>query len=57
MTIEQITAIVKSNIEQGKDNRYDGLTSSEIGDYNRKQMFGDCTAEDWDTDEWSRIVD
>jgi hypothetical protein len=56
-TIEQITAIIKQNIESGKDNRFEGLTSSEIGTYNRHQMFGGCSAEDWDENEWSAIVD
>jgi hypothetical protein len=57
MTIEQITSIILANIAENKENRYEGLTSSEIGDYNGHLMFGECTTEDWDEEEWSAWVD
>lgn len=42
----EIIKVVQQNISDGKDNRYDGLTGSEIGEYNRYLMYGDMTDEE-----------
>lgn len=55
--IERIKAQVQANLEAGAENRYAGLKSSEIGEYNRHLMFGGCSAETWSDAEWSAIVD
>jgi len=54
--LEQIEAKLNQNREAGRDEN-DGLSSAEIGAYNRSFMFGTCDADEWDADEWSRIVD
>ena len=52
--VEQIEAKMAQNIAEGREESA-GLTSAEIGAYNRSIMFGSCN--DWDDKEWSRIVD
>lgn len=55
-TIAEIRAVVSDNENNGRE-KFAGLTSSEIGEYNRGIMFGD-NCEAWPGDEaWSRIVD
>lgn len=54
--LTEIKQIVRDNSIAGRDS-YDGLTSSEIGQYNRALMFGDNNEAMPDPTEWSRIVD
>jgi hypothetical protein len=49
-------AKVKANQEAGRE-YYDGMTSSEIGDYNRYLMFGADDEAFPSQREWSMIVD
>ena len=49
-------AKVKANQEAGRD-YYAGMTSSEIGDYNRFLMFGEDDEAFPSQEEWSMIVD
>lgn len=39
-TISEIRQVIKSNNMAGRGT-FDGLTSSEIGEYNRRLMFGE----------------
>lgn len=48
--------IIRQNQLAGRET-YDGLTSSEIGEHNRRLMFGDNDESMPDRAEWSRIVD
>jgi hemerythrin len=52
-----IQSIVENNRKAGKDNIYNGLTSHEIGIYNRSLMFGENDEAFPDQDEWSAWVD
>lgn len=54
--LERIEAIINENYATGRFT-YEGLTSSEIGTYNRHQMFGTMDPDTWDDAEWSIIVD
>ena len=58
--LDRIKDLISSNLVAGRG-AYDGLTSSEIGAYNRSLMFGsvsdDIEEEDWDEDWWKMIVD
>ena len=56
MDQQTIIAIVNANIAAGLD-RYDGLTSSEIGTYSRFLMFGENDEAFPSEEEWSMIVD
>lgn len=56
MDKKTIIAIVNANIAAGID-RYDGLTDSEIGIYNRCLMFGENDEAFPDEEEWSMVVD
>ena len=56
MDKQTIIAIVNANIAAGID-RYDGLTSSEIGTYNRFLMSGENDEAFPSEEEWSMIVD
>ncbi len=55
-TLLQIKKTVKQNYVKGLQ-PYTGLTSSEIGDYNRSLMFGDNDEAFPSQEEWSRTVD
>lgn len=55
-TLEQIKSIIEANQQSGLET-YAGLTSAEIGYYNRTMMFGGNIAEDWDEDVWSMWTD
>jgi hypothetical protein len=55
-TTKEIKAIVRANQVAGR-NTYEGLTSSEIGQYSRSLMFGDNSEAFPSAEEWSRIVD
>ncbi len=52
----ELKAIVRDNQLAGR-NSYQGLTSSEIGEYNRSLMFGDNDEAFPGQEEWSSIVD
>lgn len=54
--IKAIRATMNANIAAGR-HEYDGLTSAEIGAYNRVLMFGENDEAFPDQDTWSRIVD
>lgn len=56
-TYEQILAIIQANRDANKDSIYEGLTSAEIGEYSRVQMFGRDDEAFPDNDEWSAWVD
>jgi hypothetical protein len=47
---------MNANIEAGR-HEYDGLTSSQIGAYNRALMFGENDEAFPDPDTWASIVD
>ena len=53
---ETIRAIMAGNIEAGR-HEYDGLTSAQIGEYNRRLMFGENDEAFPDPTAWSSIVD
>ena len=53
---EQISEIIDSNRAAGRD-CFEGLRSSEIGEYNRRIMFGANYEAFPSQEEWSRIVD
>jgi len=54
MNTEQVKQVVNNNIENGKE-KYDGLTSAEIGTYNRWLMFGD-NDEGFDVDDFEAFT-
>jgi hypothetical protein len=56
MTIDEIRDIIAAN-NAARRQSYEGLTSAEIGAYNRVLMFGENDEAFPDADEWSRIVD
>ena len=55
-TLSQIKAIISKN-RTDKSAIYAGLTSFEIGQYNRSLMFGDSDEGFPDEGKWSAIVD
>lgn len=55
-TLAEIKSLVRDNAIAGRE-RYLGLASSEIGQYNRALMFGDNDEAFPSQEEWSRIVD
>ncbi len=56
-TLEEIKAQIAANRANPEAGTYDGLTSSEIGQYNSILMFGE-NGEGYPGDEvWSRLVD
>lgn len=55
-TLEQIKQTIASNRAAGRDT-YAGLSSDEIGRYNRTVMFGENDEAFPSADEWSLIVD
>jgi hypothetical protein len=57
MTLDEIELQIAMNRWLQLDNPYDGLTSAEIGQWNRAQMFGENDEAFPDLDEWSAIVD
>lgn len=54
--LSRIRAQLQLNRQAGRDT-YEGLTASEIGDYNRALMFGDNDEAFPSQEEWSRVVD
>jgi len=56
MTLEHIKAVIAENRKSGRST-YQGLDSSEIGEYNRALMFGDNDEAFPSQEEWSNIVD
>lgn len=56
MDLDDIRNRVEINRMAGRE-PYDGLTSAEIGRYNRALMFGDNYEAFPDYDEWASIVD
>ena len=56
MTIEQIEAVILDNAKNGRFS-YEGLSSAEIGQWNRRCMFGENDEAFPDQDEWSSWVD
>lgn len=56
MTTQEVIDHVRANQLAGRD-MYDGLDSSDIGEYNRYLMFGLDDEAFPDADEWSSIVD
>ena len=57
MTLAEIELQIAMNRWLQLDNQYDGLTSAEIGAWNRHQMFGDNDEAFPSLDEWSSWVD
>ena len=55
--LEEIRAVIEANRERGADNLDEGLSSAEIGEESRAQMFGDDGAGFPDEHEWSCWVD
>lgn len=55
-SLEEIRAIVDANRAAGRE-CFDGLDSSQIGQYHRALMFGDNDEAFPDAKEWSSIVD
>jgi hypothetical protein len=55
-TIDQIKSIILSN-RNSQLATYSGLTSSEIGEYNRSLMFGDLDEAFPDQNSWMEITD
>ena len=55
-TINQIKSIILSN-RNSQLAIYSGLTSSEIGEYNRSLMFGDLDEAFPDQNAWMEITD
>ena len=55
-TLSQIKAVISQN-RTDKNAIYAGLTSSEIGQYNRSLMFGQDNAGFQNEEEWAAIVD
>lgn len=56
MTLEHIKAVIAENRKSDRPT-YQGLDSSEIGEYNRALMFGDNDEAFPSQEEWSYIVD
>lgn len=56
-TYDEIAAIIQANREANKDSIYEGLDSSEIGEYSRVQMFGRDDEAFPSDEEWSAWVD
>jgi hypothetical protein len=56
MTAAAAVAQVRANTMAGRDS-YEGMTSSEISDYNRYMMFGADDEAFPSQEEWSMIVD
>lgn len=56
MQLTEIKEIIKSNKAEGRF-QFEGLTSSEIGTYNRYLMFGENDEAFPDQETWSMIVD
>lgn len=54
--LKMIRDAMNANIEAGR-HEFDGLTSAEIGAYNRVLMFGENDEAFPDPDTWSSIVD
>lgn len=58
--LDWIKDVIAENLVAGKE-AYDGLTSAQIGTYNRSVMFGATNdgIDDvsWDVDWWKTIVD
>lgn len=54
--LKTIRAVMAANIEAGR-HEYAGLTSAQIGEYNRMLMFGENDEAFPDADTWSSIVD
>ena len=57
MSLAEIELQIAMNRWLQLDNQYDGLTSAEIGAWNRHQMFGDNDEAFPSLDEWSSWVD
>ncbi len=55
-TNEAVKAQILAN-KQADRNTYEGLTTDEIADYNRRMMFGESDEAFPGNEEWSRIVD
>jgi hypothetical protein len=53
---EELSALYLANAKAGRPT-FEGFTSSEIGAYNRRIMFGANDAAFPSAREWSRIVD
>lgn len=56
MTLKEIKEIIQANRNEGRFT-YEGLTSSEIGEYNHALMFGENDEAFPDKETWSAIVD
>lgn len=56
MNLDRIVRQISDNLTHGRE-KYDGLTSAEIGHYNRALMFGPDDEAFPDQDEWSAWVD
>jgi hypothetical protein len=56
MNLEAIRNTINENRAAGRE-QYDGLSSAEIGRYNRALMFGDNDEAFPSDSEWSAIVD
>jgi len=54
---EELRALYLSNAKDPSRGTFDGFTSSEIGDYNRRIMFGENDEAFPSADEWSLITD
>ena len=57
MSLAEIELQIAMNRWLQLDNQYDGLTSAEIGRYNRAAMFGENDEAFPDQAEWSSWVD
>lgn len=55
-TLQNIIEIINANRANGRF-LYEGLESSEIGQYNRRLMFGENDEAFPDSETWSEIVD
>lgn len=56
-TLGQIKEIILNNAKLGKEDRYEGLDSSEIGKYNGYLMWGEDDKAFPGNEEWARITD
>lgn len=54
--LKMIRAAMDENIAAGRQ-EYDGLTSAQIGEYNRMLMFGENDEAFPDAATWSSVVD
>jgi hypothetical protein len=56
-TQEELSALRCSNAQDASKGTFDGFTSEEIAQYNRRLMFGENDEAFPSSAEWSRIVD